>query len=110
MKITPIHMLHIGGYFDPDVNTYCRLGDGFDRGFNRGTQDWNKVTCKNCLKQKPMKTENICPCCDTKMKLTDREFDRPGVVFTEYTCPKCGHVESDFPEASHSGLKLDNVK
>lgn len=60
-----------------------------------------------------MKTETICPCCDTKMKLTDSEYvpvGSRGVTLTEYTCPKCGFVESDFPEASHSGLKLDNVK
>jgi hypothetical protein len=53
-RLFPIHMLHDGGYFEPDVNTYCQLGDGYDRGFYQGTQEWDKVTCKRCLKHKPV--------------------------------------------------------
>lgn len=51
--VKPVHMLHVGGYFEPDVNTYCQLGDRYDRGFYQGTQDWDNVTCKRCLKHKP---------------------------------------------------------
>lgn len=52
---TPVHMTTDSGYFDSHVNTYCNLGDGYDRGFKKGTTNWAKVTWKKCLKQKPNK-------------------------------------------------------
>ena len=48
----PVHKIHDSGYFEPHIDTYCKLGDSFDKGFEHGTKEWDKVTCKRCLKQK----------------------------------------------------------
>lgn len=52
MRNIPIHKTQDSGYFEPTVNTYCGLGDGYDKGFLKGTIEWDKVTCKRCLKNK----------------------------------------------------------
>ena len=49
----PIHKANDSGHFEPHVNTDCGLGDSHDKGFENGTTDWSKVTCKKCLKHKP---------------------------------------------------------
>ena len=52
-KKTPIHFVQDTGYFEPHVDTYCNLGDSYDKGYENGSTDWSKVTCKKCLKHKP---------------------------------------------------------
>lgn len=51
-KEKPVHKILNSGYFEPHIDTYCKLGDSYDKGFERGAEDWDKVTCKRCLKQK----------------------------------------------------------
>lgn len=53
MKATPVHKTHDSGYYYPHIDTFCGLGDSYDRGFEKGTMDWSKVTCKRCLRHKP---------------------------------------------------------
>jgi len=48
----PVHKIHDSGYFEPHIDTYCKLVDSFDKGFEYGTKEWDKVTCKKFLKQK----------------------------------------------------------
>lgn len=49
----PVHHVHDSGYFEPHVNSDCGLGDSYSRGFERGTSNWECVTCDSCLKSKP---------------------------------------------------------
>ncbi len=42
--------MHDSGYFEPHINSYCGLGDSYSRGFENGTTNKEKVTCKRCKK------------------------------------------------------------
>lgn len=51
-------MVQDSGYYEPHLNSYCGLGDSFDKGFEYGSTQWLNITCKKCLKHKP-KSFNI---------------------------------------------------
>lgn len=54
MREQPIHLhfelSHYGD--DRDIETACGLGYYSERGYEHGTEDIKKVTCRNCLKSK----------------------------------------------------------
>lgn len=55
MKEKPIHFVYVGpdcGQNDPNHNTWCRLGDSHDKGYEHGSSNWDDITCKKCLKQR----------------------------------------------------------
>lgn len=45
-----IHMTNDSGHEYPHIDSYCGLGDSFDKGFEYGATDSGEVTCKKCLK------------------------------------------------------------